>query len=266
MAIDPATKIGARALERLATDRIAWLTTVAADGQPQSMPIWFLWEPDAGEILMYSQAGAIRNANLQANPKVSFHFSDDGSGGDIVSIDGEARFDEDGPRGKDHPAYLAKYGDWLKENDWTPEYFELGLPAPGADPPDEGPRRVRRRRAAGLAAVSAGVRAGVAAAGALAARPVGGWLVGRTERRRTRWAGRRPRHRHRTRRRSTRRCSSRISTPTRSSGAGTSSSAATVATPDVPRMVEGKRRPPGPRGHDQEPAPPQPRPERRRQR
>ena len=50
MAIDPATKIGARALERLATDRIAWLTTVDADGQPQSMPIWFLWEPDPGEV------------------------------------------------------------------------------------------------------------------------------------------------------------------------------------------------------------------------
>jgi PPOX class probable F420-dependent enzyme len=131
MAIDPATKTGARALERLANDKIAWLTTVAPDGQPQSMPIWFLWEPDAGEILLYSQAGAVRNRNLQANPKVSFHFSDDGSGGDIVSIDGEARFDEEvGPHAKDHPAYLAKYGDWLKDYDWTPEYFSSAYPHP----------------------------------------------------------------------------------------------------------------------------------------
>ena len=108
--------------------------------------------------------GRIDPANLQVNPKGSFDFSDDGSGGDIVSIDGEARFDEDGPRGKDHPAYLAKYGDWLKDYDWTPEYFS-GLPAPGPDPPI--------RSAAGDAAragaagrVSAGVGAGVAAAGA----------------------------------------------------------------------------------------------------
>jgi PPOX class probable F420-dependent enzyme len=130
MVIDPATKIGARALERLANDRIAWLTSVAPDGQPQSMPVWFLWEPDTGEILVYSQAGAIRNTNLRSNPKVSFHFSDDGSGGDIVSLDGEARLDEAGMRAVHDTAYLAKYGDWLKDYDWTPEYFSSAYPHP----------------------------------------------------------------------------------------------------------------------------------------
>ena len=122
MTIDAGTKAGARGLERLATDKIGWLTTVTPDGQPQSMPIWFLWL-ESGEILVYSHRTAVRNGNVRANPKVAFHFSDDGSGGDIVSIDGVARIDDAYPQGRDHPAYLAKYGDWLAQYDWTPEYF-----------------------------------------------------------------------------------------------------------------------------------------------
>jgi hypothetical protein len=38
------------ALERLDRDMIGWLTTVTPDGQPQTFPIWFLWE--AGEVLV----------------------------------------------------------------------------------------------------------------------------------------------------------------------------------------------------------------------
>lgn len=30
--------------ERLRTEDIAWITTVTADGQPQSSPVWFLWD------------------------------------------------------------------------------------------------------------------------------------------------------------------------------------------------------------------------------
>jgi hypothetical protein len=41
--IDATTKAGARAIERLGSESIAWLTTVNAAGQAQSSPIWFLW-------------------------------------------------------------------------------------------------------------------------------------------------------------------------------------------------------------------------------
>ena len=34
------------------TEKIAWLTTVDPDGQPQASPIWFLW--DDGEVLLFS--------------------------------------------------------------------------------------------------------------------------------------------------------------------------------------------------------------------
>lgn len=43
---DDSTEIGARAERRLREEEIAWLTTVRADGQPQSVPVWFLWDGD----------------------------------------------------------------------------------------------------------------------------------------------------------------------------------------------------------------------------
>ena len=57
--LDPANPEHARALRSLATDKTGWITTTDADGQPQSSPIWFLW--DDGEVLLYSRKGARRN-------------------------------------------------------------------------------------------------------------------------------------------------------------------------------------------------------------
>jgi PPOX class probable F420-dependent enzyme len=109
---DPNDEGGARALERLASDMIGWLTTVTPGGQPQTMPVWFLWTDD-GEVLVYGDHKAKRNANLAANPKVAFHLNDNGKGGDVVVVQGEARIDPDYPQVGDNPAYLAKYGEWI---------------------------------------------------------------------------------------------------------------------------------------------------------
>jgi PPOX class probable F420-dependent enzyme len=111
MIFDPNDERGGHALERLAKDKIAWLTTVTPAGQPQTMPVWFIWIE--GEILVYGDHRARRNANLDANPKVSFHLGDNGSGGDVVVVEGEARIDPDYPPVGDNPAYLAKYGEWI---------------------------------------------------------------------------------------------------------------------------------------------------------
>lgn len=107
MIIDPATEKGAHALERLGTSFAAWLTTVTPDGQPQSMPVWFLWT--GAEILVYGDRRARRNRNLEANPRVSFHLPDEGRGGDVVTFEGTARVDPAYPPASDNAAYLAKY-------------------------------------------------------------------------------------------------------------------------------------------------------------
>lgn len=109
MVFDTGSDVDHHALERLATDIIGWLTTVTPDGQPQTFPIWFLWED--GEALIYSDRRAKRNVNIAHNPRVSLHLNDNGTGGDVVVIEGEARVDETAPQVPGHAAYLAKYGD-----------------------------------------------------------------------------------------------------------------------------------------------------------
>jgi PPOX class probable F420-dependent enzyme len=110
---DTGSDADAHALERLRTDMVAWLTTVTPEGQPQTFPIWFLW--DEGEALIYSDRRAKRNGNIATNPRVSLHLNDNGRGGDVVVLEGEARIDDATPGVPENPAYLAKYGAWIEE-------------------------------------------------------------------------------------------------------------------------------------------------------
>jgi hypothetical protein len=61
---------------------------------------------------------------------VSLHLADDGYGGDIIEIEGEAALDSDAPPSKDHPAYSAKYVELLARYGWTPEYYGAEYPHP----------------------------------------------------------------------------------------------------------------------------------------
>ena len=74
--------------QRLAGESVAWLTTAGADGQPQSSPIWFIW--DGASLWLRSQAQAGKVRNIKANPRVAFHLADDGYGGNIITIEGTA--------------------------------------------------------------------------------------------------------------------------------------------------------------------------------
>ncbi len=119
MVFDSGSEADAHALERLRADMIGWLTTVTPAGQPQTFPIWFLWED--GEALIYSDRRAKRLLNIRANPRVSLHLDDDGKGGDVVIVEGEARVDDTTPPLPEHTAYLAKYGAWITEQLGSPE-------------------------------------------------------------------------------------------------------------------------------------------------
>ena len=73
--LDPSRQAHAHADRRLRSEQVAWLTTVRADGQAQSSPVWFLWDGDS--FLLYSQPDAQKVRNVAANPKVSLHLGDD---------------------------------------------------------------------------------------------------------------------------------------------------------------------------------------------
>ena len=89
--LDPATTGSAHAIERLATEKIGWLTTIDLNGQPQSSPIWFLWLGE--EVLVYSHIRAHRNANIETNSRVSFNLDTAAEGDDYVTMEGETRVD-----------------------------------------------------------------------------------------------------------------------------------------------------------------------------
>ena len=109
MVFDSGSDADRHALTRLAGDKVAWLTSVTPAGQPQTFPVWFLWED--GGVLIYSSIKARRNANLAASPRVSFHLDGDGDGGDLVILEGAARIDDATPSPDQHAAYMAKYRD-----------------------------------------------------------------------------------------------------------------------------------------------------------
>jgi PPOX class probable F420-dependent enzyme len=110
---------------RLSSESVAWLTTVGADGQPQSSPVWFYW--DGSSLWLRSQAHAGKVRNIGANPRVAVHLGDDGQGGNIVTIEGRASF-EDAPQELPE-TYLSKYDHAIRtELKTTPEQLAADYP------------------------------------------------------------------------------------------------------------------------------------------
>ncbi|MDT7724129.1 MAG: hypothetical protein QOI21_705 [Actinomycetota bacterium] len=107
---------------RLNQNLMAWLTTVRPDGQPVSVPVWFLMRED-GTILFYSQPGKRKLRNIADNPKVSLGLDVTDIGRNIVRMEGIARVAPDQPAANEDPAYLAKYTERIGAMFGTPERF-----------------------------------------------------------------------------------------------------------------------------------------------
>ncbi|WP_170309073.1 TIGR03667 family PPOX class F420-dependent oxidoreductase [Pseudonocardia hierapolitana] len=107
---------------RLRQNLMAWLTTVRPDGQPISVPVWFLMRDDAS-ILIYSQPGKQKLHNIAANSRVSLGLDVTDIGRNIVRMEGIARVVDNEPAADRHPGYLAKYTERIAALFGTPERF-----------------------------------------------------------------------------------------------------------------------------------------------
>ncbi len=114
------------AAARLSEETIVWLTTVNPKGQPQSSPVWFLW--DGEEFLIYGSKTGPKTPNIRSNPRVGLNLDGNGRGGGVVVIEGTARIDEAGPVLSEVNDYLAKYGAMIEGNGWTPESMAQDYP------------------------------------------------------------------------------------------------------------------------------------------
>jgi PPOX class probable F420-dependent enzyme len=127
-AIDTGTPFGQRAQRRLREDKLAWLTTTSADGTPQPVPVWFLWDGDSS-FLIYSKPATAKLRNIAERPRVSLHLDGDGNGDDIVVVLGSAAVTQD-PPAHALPDYVEKYGGFIARNSWTPESFAADYSVP----------------------------------------------------------------------------------------------------------------------------------------
>jgi PPOX class probable F420-dependent enzyme len=118
-----------RAEGRLHRNLIAWLTTVRPDGQPVTVPVWFLLRDDE-TILLYSRPEKEKLRNIAANPKVSLALDVTDIGRNIVRLAGIATHAPDQPAAHKHAAYLAKYTERMAALFSTPEQFAALFSAP----------------------------------------------------------------------------------------------------------------------------------------
>ena len=126
--LDETTEFGQRATRRLHEEIIGWLTTVAPNGGPRPIPVWFLWDGDRS-ILLYSRPEKRKLANIAANPKVSLNVDSDGIEADIVVCWGEMHVSND-PPSNEVPDYLRKYAGRIEALGWTPESFAADFSVP----------------------------------------------------------------------------------------------------------------------------------------
>ena len=120
--IDTTTPFGERAERRLHDERLAWLTTTSADGTPQPVPVWFLWD-GADSFLIYSKPGTAKLRNIEERPRVSLHLDGNGQGGDIVVLSGVASLVPDAPGADAVPQYLEKYAPHMARLGYDPAGF-----------------------------------------------------------------------------------------------------------------------------------------------
>jgi PPOX class probable F420-dependent enzyme len=100
------------AREHLEHDVVAWLTTVARDGRPQSAVISFLH--DSGTILFYSRPDTPKLRNIARDPAVAFHLQSDPYGDHFLIIEGTATVDPATPPSDVYPPYQRKYVEPLR--------------------------------------------------------------------------------------------------------------------------------------------------------
>ena len=123
----PETPFGERVGRRLQNEVVGWLTTVDSDGTPRPSPVWFLWEGET--MLIYSKDGTSRTRNLERNPACSFNFDGNGTGGDIIILEGIAVISEDSPS-TEIANYQDKNRDEIPSIGMNPSTFSMAYPVP----------------------------------------------------------------------------------------------------------------------------------------
>ncbi|HEX5195293.1 MAG TPA: pyridoxamine 5'-phosphate oxidase family protein [Solirubrobacteraceae bacterium] len=108
--------------QRLRSTPVAWLTTVRADGQPQSSYVWFHYDGD--DIVLLSEPKTQKVRNIGNNPKVAFNLDGNTVTGDgVLTMEAIAEIVGGMPSDR-WTAYLTKYETRMRKGPWgSPDGF-----------------------------------------------------------------------------------------------------------------------------------------------
>jgi PPOX class probable F420-dependent enzyme len=104
--------------ERLRNNKIGWIISVRPDNRPHTAAVWYVW--DGATILMFSKPKNQKVVNIRANPNVILALDDTNEGDDPIAFEGTAALVDDVSIDQTQ-AYLDKYGDQIREFNWTPQ-------------------------------------------------------------------------------------------------------------------------------------------------
>ena len=99
-----------------------------ADGQPQSVPVWFLW--DGETFLIYSQPGRQKLKIIGTNPRVGLNLNSNARGGEVLRTEGTAEIVEDVPPATEVGEYLEKYRAAISRIGYDPDGFARDYSVP----------------------------------------------------------------------------------------------------------------------------------------
>lgn len=120
--MDPTTSLAdARLNGFLEGEPVLWLSTVSADGAPNLVPTWFVW--DGREIVIVSKPGARKARNVAADPRVMVALGDAEDDFDVGMLEAHGRLDPTPTPAGLPPGFAAKYADRIAELGLTRAQF-----------------------------------------------------------------------------------------------------------------------------------------------
>jgi PPOX class probable F420-dependent enzyme len=115
--LDSTDPVQAKALRMVEHDLIAWFVTIANDGSPRAVPVWFFWQ--GGRVMILSEPKTGKVAAVRRGAPVLIHLQAGGPfGDDVVILHGTARISERSTpewMAENREAYVEKYGDAIDD-------------------------------------------------------------------------------------------------------------------------------------------------------
>jgi len=114
-------RVGHKALRKLKSEQVVWLTSVDDHGRPQLRPVWFHWNGE--DVLIFSRPKAGKVRQIASRPSVTLHFNSDFAGSEVVVLHGEGVILMEAVAEARTRAYLRKYRQGIADLEMTPASF-----------------------------------------------------------------------------------------------------------------------------------------------